>query len=189
MRTNLETVLFGLAAIITTACCSTPTKDISTASTDSGIKICTKAPLSLAGKSINGRVKNVVDGDTITLSDGTKVRFVGVDTPETKHPRKPVEPFGKEASNFTHAQLNGEEVELVLDQNSAATNHRDHFGRLLAYVFRKRDGFDVSAELITQGYAHAFTKYPFERMAEFRCLQTKARDTKQGLWRDAPSGK
>jgi len=75
-------------------------------------------------------VDRVVDGDTIVLSDGKKVRLIGVDTPETKHPNKPVEYFGKEATEFTRRMCEGKQVRLEYDQEKI-----DRYGRTLAYVF------------------------------------------------------
>jgi micrococcal nuclease len=107
-----------------------------------------------------------------------------VDTPETVHPTRPVEHFGKEASDFTHRQLDGETVYLVSDQNNAARKYRDRYGRLLAYVYRERDKLDLCAELVKQGYAHAYLKYPSERGEEFLAYQKEAREAKRGLWGD-----
>jgi micrococcal nuclease len=137
-------------------------------------------------------VVRVVDGDTIVVEiDGQKekVRLVGVDTPETVHPTKPVERFGKEASDFTHKQLDGEKVYLVYDQNNAGHKHRDRYGRLLAYVYRERDNLDFCAELVKQGYAHAYLKYPSERGEEFLAYQKQAREAGRGLWGDDPPAK
>jgi micrococcal nuclease len=61
-------------------------------------------------------VKRVIDGDTLLLAKGEYVRLIGVDTPETKHPQKPVEYFGKEAYQFTKRMVEGKEVRLEYDQ-------------------------------------------------------------------------
>jgi endonuclease YncB( thermonuclease family) len=127
-------------------------------------------------------VARVVDGDTLELDNGEKVRLIGVDAPETVHPSKPVEAFGLEASRFTHDALTGELVRLTYDQNTAATAYRDHFGRLLAYIVRARDDLDFNAELVKAGYAHAYTKYPFDRIGEFRRYEREAREQGRGLW-------
>lgn len=71
-----------------------------------------------------------VDGDTIVLNNGERVRLIGVDTPETKHPRKPVEYFGKEATAFTKRMVEGKEVRLEYDWQ-----RKDKYGRTLAYVY------------------------------------------------------
>ncbi len=135
------------------------------------------------------RVDRAVDGDTLkvrcpNLGEET-VRLIGVDTPETKHPKKPVEYFGKEASAFTKRMATGKEVRLDLEPGNAITKNRDRYGRLLAYVFIKQEdgGFlDLNAELVSQGYAHAYTRFPFSRIEEFRGLERKAREAGRGLW-------
>ena len=123
----------------------------------------------------------VVDGDTIILSNGERVRLIGVDTPETKHPNKPVEYFGKEASAFTKRMVEGQEVRLEYDQQQ-----RDKYGRLLAYVYLM-DGTFLNAEIIKQGYGHAYTRFPFKYMEEFRQYEKEAREAKVGLWADKPA--
>ena len=130
-----------------------------------------------------GTVARVIDGDTLRLGNGDKVRLIGVDTPETVHPNKPVECFGKEAAEFTRKFISGEEVTLEYEYSSGVSgNLRDKYGRLLAYVYRKRDNADLNAELVRQGYAHAYVSYPFSRMEEFRRYEREAREAGRGLW-------
>lgn len=127
-------------------------------------------------------VVRVVDGDTIVVSDkgkDVKVRLVGVDTPETVHPRKPVEHYGKEASRFTTNLLKGEKVYLVSEPLPGAL---DRYGRTLAYVYRAPDGLFVNAEIIRQGYGHAYTQIPSKYMQEFKQLEQFARKAEKGLW-------
>lgn len=126
------------------------------------------------------RVLRVVDGDTIKIDyrgSSESVRLIGVDTPETVHPRKPVEFFGKEASAFTKNLLLGESVYLRFGNEP-----RDRYNRLLAYVFRAPDGLFVNLEIIRQGYGHAYVKYPFEHMELFRHYERRARESGKGLW-------
>jgi len=127
-------------------------------------------------------VSRTVDGDTLLLNGGERVRLIGVDTPETKHPKKPVEYFGKEASTFTKKVIEGQQVKLEFDQANAHLNHRDRYGRTLAYVSRKSDDFFLNAEIIKQGYGHAYTRFPFKLMEEFRRYEGEAREDKRGLW-------
>ena len=105
------------------------------------------------------------------------MRLIGVDTPETKHPRKPVQYFGKEASMFIANMAEGKKVRLDFDQNQ-----RDKYKRLLAYVYLE-DGTFLNAEIIKKGYGHAYTKFPFKYMNEFREYEMKARVRKRGLWK------
>ena len=120
----------------------------------------------------------VIDGDTIVLSNGEKVRLIGVDTPETKHPQKPVEYFGKEATAFTNKMVGGKVVKLKYD-----VQRRDKYGRLLAYVYLV-DGTFLNAEIIKQGYGHVYTKVPFKYLEKFKQYEEEAREAKRGLWKD-----
>jgi micrococcal nuclease len=126
-------------------------------------------------------VVRVVDGDTILVSvDGAteRVRYIGVDTPETVKPRTPVQCFGKKASAFNHALVDGRDVRLVADAEA-----RDRYGRLLAYVYRADDGLFVNAELVRRGYATTLTIAPNVRFAErLRELAAAARQAGRGLW-------
>jgi endonuclease YncB( thermonuclease family) len=121
-------------------------------------------------------VKRVIDGDTLELSTGEKVRMIGVDTPETKDPRKPVQYFGKEATAFTQRLAEGKPVRLEYDQQ-----RQDKYGRILAYVYLA-DGTFVNAEIIKQGYGYAYTRFPFKHLEQFRQLEREAREEKRGLW-------
>jgi micrococcal nuclease len=127
-------------------------------------------------------VERVVDGDTLVVTvDGQedRVRLIGVDTPETKHPSKPVECFGKEASAFTESLLpEGTEVRLERDVEA-----RDRYDRLLAYVYRVDDGLFVNRELLAQGYAAVLTVPPnVAHTDEFVALAGEARREGRGLW-------
>jgi micrococcal nuclease len=118
----------------------------------------------------------VVDGDTIILDGNEKVRLIGVDTPETVHPSKPVQFFGKEASAFTKRMVEGKNVRLEYDWQRS-----DKYGRTLAYVYLE-DGTFLNAEIIKQGYGHAYTIYPFKYLEDFRKYEQEARENGQGLW-------
>ena len=83
---------------------------------------------------------------------------MGVDTPETKHPTKAVEYFGREASAFTKAALEGKTVLLAKDRTGDTV---DRYGRLLRYVLL--DGDNFNARLIREGYAHAYRRFPFSK--------------------------
>jgi micrococcal nuclease len=128
-------------------------------------------------------VERVVDGDTIVvrLADGTeeRVRLIGVDTPETKHPSRPVECFGREAAAFTASLLpEGTRVRLERD-----VEPRDQYGRLLAYVHRADDGLFVNRELLAQGYAAVLTVPPnVAHTDEFVAAARQAREEGRGLW-------
>jgi micrococcal nuclease len=128
-----------------------------------------------------GRVVKVADGDTIDVQLGAtreRVRYIGVDTPETKHPAKGVQCYGQRASDFNAQLVSGELVRLVRD-----VAPRDRYGRLLAYVYRVRDGLFVNAELARLGYAQALSIAPDVRYAErLANLARRAREQGRGLW-------
>ncbi len=123
----------------------------------------------------------VVDGDTVVLDGGEKVRLIGVDTPETKDPRRPVQYFGREASAFTKKLVEGKLVRLEYDRT-----RRDRYGRTLAYL-RLEDGTFVNLEIVREGYGFAYTKYPFRYMDEFRNAERHARAERAGLWAEPDS--
>jgi len=122
----------------------------------------------------------VEDGDTIVVREDIRVRFVGVDTPETKHPSKPLQRGGLEASHFTKEALKGQtEVCLISDPEG---DQIDTYGRTLAYVFT-HDGYDLNAELLKNGLARGYFPFPFSRVDEFRYYQSQAKKSHLGLWK------
>ena len=148
------------------------------------------------------KIERVVDGDTAIVSfifpDGKRyqkqrVRFLGVNTPETVHPNKPVEYYGKEASNFTKSQLANKTVWLQTDVSAL-----DRYDRMLAYVWLEEpskgemDNDEVAirtkmfnAKLLLDGYAQVMTVQPNSRYSEiFVRFQREAREGKIGLWAD-----
>jgi micrococcal nuclease len=127
-------------------------------------------------------VVRVVDGDTIRvrLKGGRveRVRYIGVDTPESVKPDTPVQCFAEQASAFNRRLVAGRQVTLVGD-----VEPRDRYGRLLAYVYRRPDGLFVNAELVRRGYARPLTIPPDVRFAaRFRALAEEARRAARGLW-------
>ena len=134
---------------------------------------------------VNRQVTRVVDGDTIVLSPNDKVRLIGVDTPETVHPKKTVECYGKEAKEFTRSTVAGQKIRLVLDDANTGRRHKDRYGRTLGYVYLQ-DGMMLNAELVRRGFAHAYTRFPFRYLVEFRRLEQEARGRGVGLWSSCP---
>ena len=112
----------------------------------------------LAEKDVH-KVARVIDGDTIELENGERVRYIGIDTPETKHPSKPVEYYRKEADSANQSLVEGKGVRLEFD-----IQERDQYGRLLAYVYV--DDIFVNAWLVENGYAQVMTIPPNVRYAE-----------------------
>lgn len=122
-------------------------------------------------------VQRVVDGDTLLLDDRTRVRLLGVDTPETKHPDRPVDPLGLEAAEFMRRHVEGRSVRLEFDRE-----RRDRFGRVLAYVYAG-DLF-LNEELIRAGYSRAETHFPYSEQMKrrFREAEAEAREAHRGGW-------
>jgi endonuclease YncB( thermonuclease family) len=135
-----------------------------------------------SARKLEAKVTRVVDGDTIeVVAVGIddldpiteKIRMIGVDTPETK----PVQKYGKEASDYTKEQLMGTTVFIEVD-----VEVRDRYGRVPAYVYTE-DGTMFNAKLIAEGYGQAATFLPNVRWVDFfESLQKNARDLSRGLW-------
>jgi micrococcal nuclease len=132
---------------------------------------------------VQARVTAVVDGDTIRVerSGGQQtVRLIGVDTPELsdrRRPEAPPQPFAREAAEYARRVLAERTVRLEFERGE----RHDHYGRLLAYVFLS-DGTFFNRELIREGYARAYTRYPFRFAKQFRADQDLARAQRRGLW-------
>jgi len=129
-------------------------------------------------------VTKVVDGDTIVVNLGgleKTVRLIGIDTPETVDPRRPVGCFGKEASNKAKELLSGKEIILQKDVSDT-----DKYQRLLRYIFLPTpEGavLFVNDYLVREGYAKVLTFPPDVKYNErFRQAETEARENNRGLW-------
>jgi micrococcal nuclease len=127
------------------------------------------------------RVVRIVDGDTIVVALAgrtDRVRYIGIDTPESVKPGSPVQCYAHRAAAQNARLVARERVRLVLD-----VEPRDRFGRLLAYVYRVRDGLFVNAALARGGFARTLTIPPNVRFAaRFRALAADARRADRGLW-------
>jgi micrococcal nuclease len=165
MRRTLLLLLLGLAV----AACTSGTPS-STADTMPG------------AVHANATVVALTDGDTISVRIGgieEKVRFIGIDTPETKKPNTPVQCFGPEASVYT-ASLVPVGTRLRLERDAEA---RDKYGRLLAYVYRAGDGLFVNVDIIRHGYARQLTIAPnTAHESEFTAAVGAAQRAHIGLW-------
>ena len=123
------------------------------------------------------KVIRVIDGDTIEIEGNQKIRYIGIDTPETVHPSKPVECFGKESSNKNKELVEGKMIRLEKD-----ISETDQYGRLLRYVY-VGDVF-INDYLVRQGYANASTYPPDVKYSDqFVQAQQEAKDNNRGLWR------
>ena len=136
----------------------------------------------VADSSADGRVVEIIDGDTLVISVGGRratTRLIGIDTPETKKPDTPVECYGPEATDFLRTLVPPATSILVRRDIEG----RDHYGRLLAYVFRAEDGLFVNREILRQGFARALSIPPnttFTR--DFTDVAARARQERRGMW-------
>jgi len=136
-------------------------------------------------------VKRVIDGDTLQLEDGERVRLIGIDTPEMHESNKlrrdsqrsgqntsAIQELGRQSFEFTRGLVEGKNVSLEFD-----VERYDKYGRLLAYVYLK-DGTFVNAEIVKQGYSSLMTIPPNVRYSDlFLRLYRDARESHRGLWR------
>lgn len=121
-------------------------------------------------------VKRVIDGDTIELTDGRRVRYIGVNTPELHHPNKKVQCYGKEAMEKNKELVEGKEIKLVKD-----VSETDRYKRLLRYIY-VGDTF-VNEILVREGYALQATFPPDVKYAKlFQQAAEEAREKNKGLW-------
>ena len=129
-------------------------------------------------------VLKVIDGDTISIiKEGRTVtlRLIGLDTPETVDPRKPVQCFGKAASDKAKELLTGKTVRIEFDVSQGTL---DKYGRTLAYVFLS-NGTLFNEYMIAEGYGHEYTyNLPYKYQKEFKEAQRRAREEEKGLWAD-----
>jgi micrococcal nuclease len=129
-------------------------------------------------------VKRVVDGDTVVLDNGNTVRYLNIDTPETKKPGTPVKCYGPEASSMNKSLVEGREVVLVADQELT-----DRYGRDLRFIFLKGQDFgnienSVNAVLVKTGYARTSIYKPNDTFEDdFYSFEREAKDKNLGIWK------
>ena len=150
-------------------------------------------------------VSRIIDGDTFELSDGRKVRLIGVDAPEKRASaklRRDARESGTDeaiillrgmlASEYASGLVFGEPVELVFDSANATKGHVDLYGRILAYVWvldeHGHPRYSVNERMIADGYGYAYTRYPFEYREKYLRLQREAREQNRGLYAVDVSG-
>lgn len=128
-------------------------------------------------RDVPATVKRVIDGDTIELASGEKVRYIGIDTPEKVSPSVSTQCYAEEASTYMRSLVEGKNIKLTQD-----TSARDRYGRLLAYVYLE-NGTLLNEDLVRKGYAFS-SAYPPDT-AQQRLLdqaQESARSQNLGLW-------
>lgn len=142
---------------------------------------------------VKASVARVIDGDTLKMSDDSRIRLIGVDTPElhysdklirdsrrTHRDVKEIQAMGKKAADFTRQLCGGKTVDVEFDVRKS-----DKYGRLLAYIYLE-DGTFVNAKILEEGYGQVMTIPPNIKHAEyFLKLQQTAREGRKGLWADA----
>lgn len=126
------------------------------------------------------KVLRVIDGDTIELENGQKVRYIGIDTPETVDPRRDPQCFGKEASSYNKTLVEGKEIYLEKD-----ISQTDRYGRLLRYIYLEENGISINEQLVKEGYAVA-SSYPpdIKYQEKLRLTEQEARNNQKGLWQE-----
>ena len=131
-----------------------------------------KSPLNL----IQYEVIRVIDGDTVELKNGERLRYNDIDTPETVHPNKPVECYGPQASSKNKELVEGEIIFVELGNPA-----KDRYGRLLGYVYI--DDLFVNAELVRGGYAEV-NSYgnPGSKLSNLLDIEKNAKESMKGLW-------
>lgn len=126
-------------------------------------------------------INHFIDGDTIAINMNgqvEKVRFIGVDTPETHKPNTPVQCYGPQAAAFTKRMIGKQSVRLVSDSLST---DRDRYNRLVRYIYLP-DGTDLDELLVQQGYGFYYPYFPFSKAARFAADEQAAQATHKGLW-------
>lgn len=131
----------------------------------------------LGGPREKAFVKTVIDGDTVMLKDGRTVRLIGIDSPETRHPTLPPQRFGKEAADYLRKLAENRDCELEFEEG----NSKDKHGRAVAYLYV--GGLLLNEELLKNGFAYVYTKYPFRLKEKFITSQQNAIKNRKGLWK------
>lgn len=131
------------------------------------------------------KVLKVIDGDTVNIEINGKsktIRLIGIDSPETVDPRKPIQCYGKEASDKAKELLTGKNVALEADPTQG---EKDKYNRLLRYVYLE-NGMSINELMISEGYAHEYTyqSNPYKYQADYIKAEQSARENQKGLWAD-----
>jgi micrococcal nuclease len=176
----LQRATVALVAVVLSLACTSPdepaNQDPVSARQPVAVEDAPNPPAEAPPSRATARVARVIDGDTIELADGRRVRYIGIDTPETVDPSQPVGCYGKEASDRNSFLVEGKTVSLEKD-----ISETDRFGRLLRYVYVGDEM--INELLLSEGYAQVSTFPPDVKYQDrFTALQQQARDTNRGLW-------
>lgn len=134
------------------------------------------ALLAVASPAAAQRVRQVIDGDTITVSGVGVVRLLGVDAPEKTGGYRESEPFGDAATAFMKRLVESQEVRLEYDGA-----RKDQYNRTLAYVYLG-DGRLANVEIIRAGYAETYRRFEYRLKPQFFAAERDARDARRGMW-------
>lgn len=141
--------------------------------------------------------KEVIDGDTLVLDTGERVRLIGIDTPEIHDDnnrnaktakyegikKSAVDLYAIEALSAVRDWVRDQKLVIQMDSVNAATDHKDTYGRLLAYVCRESDKRCLADDLLSDGYALVYRRFSFDRKSEFIKLEKSARAAGKGIWK------
>jgi endonuclease YncB( thermonuclease family) len=128
------------------------------------------------------KVRWVADGDTLILEDGRRVRYLGINAPETAHDDSPTQPIGKAARRYNRQLVEDQMVRLEFDQE-----RRDRFGRWLAHLYR-RDGLWVNRAMVAKGLAiYLYTPENTKHGRALLAAQGEAMKSRRGLWQPGPA--
>lgn len=131
------------------------------------------------------RVVRVVDGDTVVLNRSGKLvtcRLIGVSAPETHHPTKPPEPYGKEAEEYLRWWLEGKTVRVDYEYEATSPYRQDRYKRLLVYLWADKGKQLVNLELVKRGYARFESEYRTRYRKDFKAAEAEAKSLGMGLW-------
>lgn len=137
-------------------------------------------------------VQHVSDGDTLILDRGERVRLIGLDAPEIHDQQRNKTNAWRykcdDSAINQHADVSRQYLKQLIEGKSVRLEYdkemRDKYGRTLAYVYREKDGLLVNAEIVRQGHAWAYLRFPFEQSEKFKSYQEEARSHRSGLWKD-----
>jgi endonuclease YncB( thermonuclease family) len=123
-------------------------------------------------------VRNVIDGDTIDLTDGRRVRLLGIDAPEAGFFGKKAEPWSQESTQWLRDRIEGHAVTLRIDESE-----KDKYGRTLAWIYDS-DNILINQQILAEGYAKLLADFglPLELEPALREAESEARVQRLGLW-------
>lgn len=161
---------------------SSPQKKLPATQSVTQQKTSTKTESQQAVKRVAATLVRIIDGDTLEVFSENmqeKVRLLGINSPETVDPNKPVGCFGPEAAQYIKSLL--EINKHIFLQKDLYAPDRDQYGRLLRYVYNEQNAF-INVEMVKNGYALAYTPGALEHFSEIRYYEKQARDENRGLW-------